>query len=85
MEYLLSGQLVIKMKWLHPKIEPVIGETRERKVFAWLPAQVGDYRVWLEFYIVEEIFTEIIDYKFELPVPAYRWVEKTRYLAYYMS
>jgi hypothetical protein len=45
------------MKWLHPKPEPVLGQTRDRFPFAWQPTQVGPYRVWLERYWVKEIYT----------------------------
>lgn len=44
------------MKWLSPKPKPVIGQTRDRFPFAWLPTQVGPYRVWLERYWVKEIY-----------------------------
>jgi len=45
------------MKWLHPKPEPVLGQTRERFPFAWRPTQVGPHKVWLERYWLKEIYT----------------------------
>jgi hypothetical protein len=45
------------MKWLNPKPKPVIGDTRGRFPFAWLPTQVGPYRVWLERYWVKQVYT----------------------------
>lgn len=40
--------------------QPKNGQRRRRKVFAWLPTQIGDVRLWLESYIVVEEFNEVI-------------------------
>jgi hypothetical protein len=60
------------MKWLHPKPEPVVGQTRERFPFAWLPTQVGRYRMWLERYWLKEVYTHDLTWvEIERGIPDY--------------
>lgn len=68
------------MKWLNPQPNPNPrpGQIRERFVWALWPTQVNDYCVWLERYAVTEVYTEVLDYEFELPVQRFRWVEQSR-------
>lgn len=33
--------------------------TRTRKKFAWLPKKIGSYKIWLEFYFIEEAYYEM--------------------------
>lgn len=66
------------MKWLNSKSEPNPGEIRKRYVWALWPTQVNQYRVWLERYEVTEVYQEVLDYEFELPVRRFRWVEQDR-------
>lgn len=42
------------MKWKNKKAQ--YGDVRQRRVYAWFPAQVGDEKVWLEYYTVHEIY-----------------------------
>ena len=66
------------MKWLNPKPEPKIGDTRERFPFAWLPTQVENHKVWLErYWIKEELkISARLDEGVVYPVEA--WVEIER-------
>lgn len=41
------------MKWTAPK-KPQVGDVRCRRHFAWWPVTIGEKRVWLEIYYVEE-------------------------------
>ena len=66
------------MKWLNPKPEPVLGQTRERFPFAWLPTQVGDYMVWLERYWIEERLSFVCESDEYGVHPAEGWVEVQR-------
>jgi hypothetical protein len=52
------------MRWLLPDTSQV----RRRRIFAWRPVEVENYRVWLEFYEVEEMY--ICD----------RWILQSRHL-----
>lgn len=66
------------MKWLNPRPNPKPGQIRERSVWAFWPTQVNDYRVWLERYKVTEVYTEVLDYEFDIPIRQFRWVEQSR-------
>ena len=55
------------MRWKTRKPEP--GTTRTVAKFAWLPTQIEQYTVWLEFYSATFIFdgkewAEIVDFDF---------------------
>jgi hypothetical protein len=52
------------MRWLLPNSSQV----RHRRIFAWRPIEIENYRVWLEFYEVEEMY--IMD----------RWVIQRKHL-----
>lgn len=66
------------MKWLHPKPEPVIGQTRERFPFAWWPTQVKDHKVWLERYWVKEVLAISCAIDEGVVYPVEKWVEIER-------
>jgi len=45
------------MKWLaKKKLSPRLGDERWVRRFAWLPTRIGDYTVWLGFYMQEQVF-----------------------------
>jgi hypothetical protein len=52
------------MRWLLPDSSQV----RRRRLFAWRPTEVENYRIWLEFYEIEEMY--IFD----------RWVMQRKYI-----
>jgi hypothetical protein len=43
----------MKLK-INQKLDPVIGDTRIVKRFAWFPTVVSEYVIWMESYIVIE-------------------------------
>lgn len=45
------------MRWKR-KIDkqPEGGDRRSRRVFAWKPVPIGDTIVWLETYLIEEVY-----------------------------
>ncbi len=62
------------MRFKHPPIE--VGHTRVRPVFALFPTTVGGEKVWMEWYVVKERFSEI-DGPWE---PTYEWKEIDKWM-----
>lgn len=50
-------------KYTLPDYSP--GTTRLKRVFAFLPTRVGEYIIWLEFYIVLQTYL-LLDYKVKI-------------------
>ncbi len=53
-----------------------IGDTRQRPVFALFPTDVGGVKLWLEWYVVEEVFHEESDFM----GTTYFWKEVNRFV-----
>lgn len=63
------------MRWrAEPKLVTSDNAVRERQVFAWRPTRVGEHTVWLEFYLLREIFFKPVNGQ-----PGW-WSEKSRHI-----
>ena len=62
------------MRWKNPKPSkpPKIGDERGIREFAWKETVVGDYTVWLEYYIILEHYTENGWVEFDKVLSSYR-------------
>lgn len=66
------------MRWRAERApEPKDGDQRTRGRFAWLPTRVGETMVWLETYVVTEVWRHD-------PYGHDRWIETDRELGVWM-
>jgi hypothetical protein len=66
------------MRWKNkqPNLDPLPGDKRSRKVFAWKPVKINNHTVWLERYGIDEVVVTTSDKKLY-------WLEINRYLLEY--
>lgn len=74
------------MRWNINKPKPNIGDRRSRQVFAWLPEDVKEWRVWLEHYEVYEEYklVDTFDEMLDEVIKVERWVELDRNILGYL-
>lgn len=70
------------MRW-KIRVEPRVGDKRERYPFALFPTKIGTHMVWLERYWIEEELQDVAVFDEGQILSERRWVEVQRGLPWY--